>query len=139
MRRFDRKPSPVLLIQAALYVVATAAAVAVGIDVGFRLDEPKTEIRTMVLDVPPACEEIGAELQAERARSDQLDAAVDDVRVESEELAAVALTADPDAIVEQADRLDDAKRAEQQLRLDLAADVATTNAVVGDCAPEVDR
>lgn len=134
-----RRPDPTLLAQGALYIAATAAVLAVGIDLGFRLDEPKTEIRTIVHEIPPACEEIGHELQAERARSEQLDAVVDAVSVESEELAAVALTADPDAIVEQAKRLDDAKRTEQQLRLDLAADVATTNAVVGDCAPEVDR
>jgi hypothetical protein len=101
--------------------------------------EPKTETITEVHDVPPACREIGPELQAERARVEKIGEAVDTVRAESEELAAVALTADADAIVEQATRLDDAKRTEQELRLALATDEAATNAVVADCAPERDQ
>ncbi|GAA4707264.1 hypothetical protein APR04_003776 [Promicromonospora umidemergens] len=131
-----RKPDPVLLAQSALCIAAAAAFTGAGIGLGFRLDEPRTETETVMLDAPPACQEIAPELQAERARTETLAAAVDAVQIESAALAEVALTADPDAIVEQADRLDDAKRNEQELRLALATDEAATNAVVDNCAPE---
>jgi len=131
-----RPPLLVLLVQGALYVVATATVLAVGIHLGFRLDEPKTITETKVLELPPACLEIEPELQAERARGEQLAEAQEDVRQAAADLADIVLSSDPDAIIESAKLLDTAKRGEQQLRLDLATAQTTTDAAVGACAPE---
>lgn len=98
--------------------------------------EPIVETRTEVHDVLPACGEIEAAVQAERALAEQLAASDVEVQEASAELAEVALSADKDAIVEQGEVLDAALRAEQQLTLDLATAQATTDATVGDCAPE---
>lgn len=131
-----RKPDPALLAQAALHVVGAAALVALGVDVGFRLDEPKPVIRTVVLAAAPACREIAAELQAERAAVEYLAEAEENVDHAAAEIDDVVLTADADAIVKQAKLLDTALRAEQKRRLALATAQVTTDAVVADCAPE---
>jgi hypothetical protein len=98
--------------------------------------EPKPVIRTRVLDVPPACQEIAPALQTERARAATLADSMDSADALAAGLDDVALTKDADQIVEHADALDDANRKEQELRLQLATDMATTDAVVADCAPE---
>jgi len=137
--RIERKPSLALLTQAGLHVVGAGAVLAIGVQLGFYYDEPKIVTETKVLELPPACLEIEAAMQAERARAEQLATARDEVLYASAELGDVALTADADAIVEQAEALDDAKREVQQGGLDLADTQAATDAVVGDCAPERDQ
>lgn len=98
--------------------------------------EPMTP-EPVVLDAPPSCREIAPELQAERATAKNLAAAVAAVPVASSELGAVALTADEEAILAQAEVLDNAKRDMQQLVLDLAADQAATDTTISACTPEV--
>ena len=134
-----RRPSE-RLYRAAFAVVFVAGGAVVGAGIqAIVTPDPKPVIRTVVLDVPPACLEIGPELQAERGTAKELAAAVEAVPQEVTELTAVGLTADEEKILDQVKILDEAKRDVQRLTLALATDEAATNAVVDDCAPEVDR
>ncbi|MEU4386797.1 hypothetical protein [Promicromonospora sp. NPDC023805] len=135
-RKFERPPAPVLLGLAALYVVGAAGVGGGGVALGFWLDEPATITETITHDAAPACREIEAELQAERARVEHLAEAQENVDHAAADLAEVTLSADPDAIIRSAEILDTARRDEQQTRLDLATAHATTDAAVADCAPE---
>lgn len=134
--RFERPPAPVLLARAALYVVAAATLGGAGVALGFWLDEPATRTEIRTLAAAPACREIEAELQAERAAVEYLAEQQENVNHAAADLAQITLSADPDAIVRSAEILDAAMRTEQQMRLDLATAHATTDAVVADCAPE---
>lgn len=138
-RPFERPPAPVLLAEIALYVVGAAALGGGGVGIGFWLDEPATRTEIKVLAVAPACREIEAELQAERARVEYLAEQQENVDHAAADLAEVTLSADPDAIVRSGEILDAAMRTEQQMRLKLATAHATTDAVVANCAPERDQ
>ncbi|WP_419704957.1 hypothetical protein [Promicromonospora sp. NFX87] len=134
--RFERPPAPALLGQIALCVVGIAALGGGGVGLGFYLDKPTTETEIRTLAAAPACREIEAELQAERAAVEYLAEAGENVQHAAADLAEVTLSADRDAILRSGKVLDTAMRAEQQRRLDLATAHAVTDAVVANCAPE---
>ncbi|MFI6428496.1 hypothetical protein [Promicromonospora sp. NPDC050880] len=123
-----------LVLTAAMALPVAAAGYAVAV-----ITAPEPETRTVMLDAPPACAKIGPAVQAERARAARVDEAAAAVLAASEELADVVLSADPDAVIEQAEAVDAALRDEQQAKLDLATAQTTTDAVVGDCTPERDQ
>lgn len=137
--RIERMPSLVLLAQGALYVFGAAAAVGVGVDIGLRLAEPETVTKYRTLEVLPACREIDAAVQHERALTEKLDAANTTVQELTAGIDDVVLTGDVDKTIKHAEAVDTAKRDAQKLELDLATAQNATNAVVGDCAPERDR
>jgi hypothetical protein len=95
---------------------------------------PDPIVRTEVRD----CQEIAPALQAERARL----ATLEDAEANAAALAAglddVALTLDTDQILDHTKAVDDANRKVQDLRLQLATEMATLDAAVGACAPERD-
>jgi hypothetical protein len=101
--------------------------------------DPKPVIRTIVLDVPPACSEAIEAAQDERAHAvtEQQHTALADER--ATELADAALTLDPEAIEDAAKALDAEKRLVQQAGLDHADAAARFDEAAGDCLPEVDR
>lgn len=134
--KLERPPAPALLAQIAACVVGVAALGGGGVGLGFYLDEPATRTEIKVLAVAPACREIEAELQAERAAVEYLAEQQENVNHAAADLAEVTLSADPDAILRSGDILDTAMRTEQQMRLKLATAHATTDAVVANCAPE---
>lgn len=134
--KLERPPAPVLLAQIALYVVAAAGIGGGGVALGFWLDEPVTRTEIKVLAAAPACREIKAELQAERAAVEYLAEAGENVQHAAADLAEVTLSADRDAILRSGNILDTAMRTEQRMRLELATAHVTTDAVVADCAPE---
>lgn len=134
--KFERMPAPALLAQLAAYVVAAVGIGGGGVALGFWLDEPVTITEIRTLAAAPACREIEAELQAERARLEFLAEQQESVDHAAADLAEVTLSADPDAIIRSAEILDAAMRTEQQMRLDLATAHNTTDAVVANCAPE---
>lgn len=134
--KLERPPAPALLAQIAACVVGVAALGGGGVGLGFYLDEPATRTEIRVLPAAPACREIEAELQAERAAVEYLAEAGENVQHAAADLAEVTLSADRDAILRSGEILDTAMRAEQQRRLDLATAHATTDAVVANCAPE---
>ena len=95
--------------------------------------DPKPVIRTIVRDVPPGCEALAQAAVDERDASASLAAATEGVLMQSAELSTVVLSADPDAITEQGEALDDAKRAEQAAQLDLATTQVAVDTATTDC------
>lgn len=140
-----RVPRPALLrTHRAAWGAAVAAAVvllALGALLGYAVTaamtpEPAPVVEpaaAVVPDVAPACQEIADAVQAERATAAKLDAAREHSVEQSEVYGAAVLSTAPDAIKKEATALDDALRAEQQLVLDLAADLAATDTAVTDC------
>lgn len=98
--------------------------------------DPKPVIRTITLDVPPACEEIRSAIQHERARAKDVSAAEHAAAEESAGRYDAELTKNEGTIADAADRLDTANRAEQKAALELSDAQFATDAVVDDCTPE---
>jgi len=121
-------------------VVAGLLLVVAGV-VGGRMTAPTPEprVETITHEIPPACLEIEAALQAERARLAKLEDIAANADALSAGLPAVVLTNDSEQIVEHAKAVDDANRAEQAARLQLADEMTALDAVVRKCAPERDR
>lgn len=124
-----------------VYWAAIAAACLLIASAGFvlgRITEPTPdpETETVMLDAPPACEEIAPALQTERARLATLADATDNAGALAAGLDDVALTKDGEQIIAAAEELDEANRRVQAARLALATDQAATDAVVADCTPE---
>lgn len=137
--RIDRKPSPDLLIQLGISAVAAAAAVAVGIDIGFRLDDPPPIIRTEWVNVPPACLDAIQAAKDERARTaterqqETLAAEPASERFDAE------LTRNDDTIADAAKALDTANRLAQAASMDAAEAAAAFNSAADDCTAEADQ
>lgn len=126
-----RKPDPVLLVQ--LGVAVIAAAVAVGIDVGFRLDQPATITRTEWVDVPPACLDAldaARDEQAHTATEHQHETLLADLAADRY---AAQLTRDDDTIADAAEALDAENRLVQQAALDAGAAAAAFNTAAAAC------
>jgi len=101
--------------------------------------EPKPVIRTIVLDVPPACLDAIDSALAERAHTDteaQHDTLADE---RAADLSAAALTLDADVIEAAARDLDAELRLAQQAELDAAAAAAAFDEAAAKCLPEMDR
>jgi hypothetical protein len=100
---------------------------------------PVAPAPTVTLDVPPACREIAAEVQAERAAAAQLADAHERALVQSEAYGAAVLSIDPDRIEKEAKALDNAMRDEQDLRIGAADYQTATDATISDCLQEESR
>lgn len=122
---------PLLALGAGLAVMLAASA---GVALGFLLDDPKPQIKTIRVDVPPACVEL-AQVAApgERAERDNLDAAVTVSATESQEYGAAVLTRNKKSIDTATEEFDAALRIEQQARLDLASAQIAANAAAAEC------
>lgn len=140
----ERKPSPWAKVHEvmppAVILAGFLACLTVGTVAGvLAAPDPKPIIRTIVLDVPPACADAIDAARDERAHTatEQQHADLADER--AADLADVALTLDPEAIEDAATALDAEKRLVQQAQLDRGAAASAFDAAAGDCLPEVDR
>lgn len=122
----------------ALWFVTLGAAGALGIHEVITPD-PKPIIRTIVLDVPPACSDAIDAARDERAytETEQQHANLADER--ATELADAALSLNPDTIEDAAEALDTERRLVQQAQLDRAEASTRFDDAAGDCLPGVDR
>lgn len=131
--------SPSGRIYRAMFAVAFIAGGAV---VGHGLtvaSAPEPETKTVTLPMPPACADAIDAARDERAHTEieRQHASLADDR--AAELAAAALSLDPEAIEDAATALDAEKRLVQQAQLDRAAAATQFDDAAGDCRPEVDR
>lgn len=140
MRSITLSPPSERMYRTAFAIAFIAGGAVVGIGVqAIATPDPKPIIRTIVLDVPPACADAIDAARDERAHTEteQQHAGLADER--ATELADVALSLDPEAIEDAALALDAEKRLVQQAQLDRAAAANAFDTAAGDCLPEVDR
>lgn len=122
----------------AIAFISGGAVVALGVSDAVT-PEPKPVIRTIVLDVPPACADAIDAARDERAHTETEQQHTGLAESLASERFDAELTLDDDTIAKAAKALDSERRLVQQAQLDRAAAANAFDAAAGDCLPEVNR